>query len=86
MAPRKAETETLRSRVSKVRAKSPVGGADTDSSEKKASSKPSYEVIMQQIAYLMSAAANQTNPNPTKTHGHTGFKPNGNSKYPSTTF
>ena len=33
---------------------------------------------MQQIAYLMSAVANQTNLNLTKTSGHTGFKPNGN--------
>ena len=86
MASRKAETETLRSSVSEGRAKSAVVGGDTDSLEKKASSKPSYEVIMQQIAYLMFAVANQTNPNLTKTHGHTGFKPNGNTKYPSTTF
>ena len=33
MASRKAETETLRSSVSEVRAKSVVVGADTDSSE-----------------------------------------------------
>ena len=86
MASRKAETETLRSSVSEVRAKSAVEGADTDLAEKKASSKPLYEAIMQQIAYLMSDVANQTNPNPTKTGGHTGFKPNGNGKYPSNTF
>ena len=48
MASRKAETETLRSSVSEVRAKSAVVGADTDSPEKGASSEPSYEVIMQQ--------------------------------------
>ena len=36
MASRKAETETLRSSVSEVRAKSAVAGADTNSSEKKA--------------------------------------------------
>ena len=86
MGSRKAETETLRSGESKVRAKSAVGGADTDSAEKKASSEPLYEVIMQQIAYLMSVVANQTNPIPTKTGGHKGFKPNGNGKYPFNTF
>ena len=42
MASRKAKTETLRSSVSEVRAKSAVVGADTDSSEAK--------LIMQQIA------------------------------------
>ena len=67
MASRKAETETLGSNVSKVRAKSAVVGADTDSSETKASSEPLYEVIMQQIPYLMSSIANQTDPNLTKT-------------------
>ena len=71
MALRKAETETLGSSVSEVRAKSAVVGADTDLAEKKASSEPLYEVIMQQIAYLMSAVANQTSPNPTKTSGCT---------------
>ena len=86
MASRKAETETLGSSVSEVRAKSAVVGANTDSSEKKASSEPLYEVIMQQIAYLMSTVANQTNPNLTKTGGCTGFKLNGNGKYPSNTF
>ena len=45
-ASRKAETETLRSRVSKVRAKFAVVGADTDPSEKKFSSEPLYEMIM----------------------------------------
>ena len=86
MASRKAETETLRSSVSEVRAKSAVVGADTDLAGKKASSEPSYEAITQQIAYLMSAIANQTSPNPTKTSGHLGFKPNGNDKYSSNTF
>ena len=70
MASREAETETLKSRVSEVLAKSAVVGADTDLAEKKANSKPLYEVIMQQIAYLMSAVANQTNLNPIKTGGH----------------
>ena len=86
MALRKAETERLRSSVSEVRARSAVEGTDTDSLETKASSKPSYEVIMQQIAYLMSAVANQTNPNLTKTSGCSGFKPNGNGKYSTSTF
>ena len=86
MAMRKAETETLRSSVSKVRAKSAVVGTDTDSSEKKASFKTLYEAVMQQIAYLMSAVVNQTNPNLTKTGGCTVFKPIGNGKYSSNTF
>ena len=72
--------------MSDIRAKSALVGADTDSLEKKANSKPWYEVITQQIAYLMSAVANQTNPNLTKTGGCTEFKPNGNGKYPSNTF
>ena len=63
MASRKAETEKLGSSVSEVRAKSAVVGVDTDSLVEKAGSEPSYEVIMQQIAYLMSAVANQSNPN-----------------------
>ena len=86
MASRKAETETLRSSVSDIRAKSAVVGADTDSAETKFSSEPSYETITQQITYLMSAVANQTNPNPIKTSGFPGFKPSGNGKYPSNTF
>ena len=84
MASKKAETETLRSSVSEVRAKSAVVGADTDSLEKKACSEPSHEAIMQQISYLMSAVANQTNPNLNKNSGCPGFKSNGNGKYPST--
>ena len=63
MALRKAEAETLRSSVSEVRAKSTVVGADIDSQAKGASSEPSHEAIMQQIAYLMSAVTNLTNPN-----------------------
>ena len=46
MVSRKAKTETLRSSASEVQAKSALVGADTDSLEKKASSKPSYEAIM----------------------------------------
>ena len=86
MASRKAETETLRSSVSDVRAKSMVIGAATDLAEAKASSEPSYEAITQQMAYLMSAVANQTNPDQAKTSGCLGFKPNGSSKYSSNTF
>ena len=63
MASRKAETETLRSSVSEVRAKSTVVGTDTDSQVKGASSEPSYEAITQQIAYLTSTVTNQTNQN-----------------------
>ena len=62
MASRKAETGTLGSSVSEVRAKSAVIGAATDLAEAKASSEPSYETITQQIAYLMSAVTNQENP------------------------
>ena len=83
---RKAETETLGSSVSEVRAKSTVVRADTDSQVKGPSSKPSYEVIAQQIAYLMSAVANQTSSNVNKNGGCVGFKSNGNGKYPSTMF
>ena len=69
MASRKAETETLRSSVSEVRAKSTVVGTHTDSLEKGASSEPSYEAVMQEIAYLMSALANQTSLNLNKNGG-----------------
>ena len=86
MASRKAEMETLGSSVSKCRAKSPIVGTNTDLAEAKASSKPSYEAITQQIAYLMSAVANQVNLEPTKPSGCLGFKPNGNIKYSSNTF
>ena len=86
MASRKAETETLGSSVSEVRAKSGVVGADTDSPAKGASSEPSCEAIMQQIAYLMSTVANQTSLNLNKKGGCMGFKSHGNGKYPSTTF
>ena len=86
MASRKAETETLRNNVPKGRAKSAVVGADTDSQVKGASSEPSYEAITQQIAYLMAAVTNKTNPNLNKNGGCTEFKPNGNGKYSSTTF
>ena len=77
VASRKVETETLGSSVSEVRAKSAVVGADTDLAETKANSEPSYEGITQQMAYLMSAVANQTNPNPTKISGCPGLNPVG---------
>ena len=86
MASRKAEMETLGSSVFKGRAKSAIVGANTDLAEAKASSKPSYEAITQQIAYLMSTVANQVNPEQTETSGHLGFKPNGNNKYSSNMF
>ena len=86
MAFRKAETETLGSSVSKGRAKFAIVGENTDLAEAKVSSKPSCEAITQQIAYLMSAAANQVNPELTKPSGCLGFKPNGNNKYSSNTF
>ena len=86
MASRKAKTETLRSSVSKGRAKSAIVGTDTDLAEAKANSEPSYEAITQQIAYLMSAVANQVKPEPTKPSGHLGFKSNETNKYSSNTF
>ena len=66
MALRKAETETLGSSVSEVRAKSTIVGADTDSPAKGASSESSYEVIKQQIVYIMSAVTNQNSLNQNK--------------------
>ena len=86
MAARKAERETLGSSVSEARAKSTVVGDDIDLADTKVSSEPSYEAIMQHIANLMSAVANQTNPNLTKTSGCSGFKPNGNGKCSSNRF
>ena len=72
MASRKAEMKTLRSSVSEGRAKSAIVGANTDLAEMKASSESSYEAITQQITYLMSAVANQTNLNLTKSSGCPG--------------
>ena len=66
MALRKAETETLGSSVSEARAKSAVVGSDTSSQEKGASSESSYEVLTQQIAYLMAGATTPTNQNSSK--------------------
>ena len=57
MAARKAETETPGSNVSEVRAKSTVVGINSQA--KVTSSDPPYEVLTQQIAYLMSAITNQ---------------------------
>ena len=86
MASRKAEMETLGSSVSEGRAKSAIVGTNTDLAETKVSSKPSYEAITQQIAYLMSAVANQVNPELAKPSGCLGFKPNGSNKYSSNAF
>ena len=72
--------------MSEIRAKAAVVGTDTDSQVKRASSEPSYEAIAQKIVYLISALTNQNNPSMNKNGGCTGFKPNGNGKYPSTTF
>ena len=86
IASRKTKTETLRCSVSEIRAKSTVVGTDTDSQVKGASSKPSYEAITQQIAYLMSAVTNQTHQNLNKNGGCTRSKSNVNGKYLFTTF
>ena len=83
MASRKAEMETLGSGVSEGRAKSAIVGTNTDLAESKASSEPSYKAITQQIAYLMSAVANQVTPEPTKPSRHLGFKPDETNKYSS---
>ena len=83
MASRKAEMETLGSGVSKGRAKSSIVGSNTDLAKSKASSEPSYKAITQQIAYLMSAVANQVMPELTKPSRHPGFKPNETNKYSS---
>ena len=76
MAARKAETETPGSNVSRARAKSALVAIDSKS--KAASSDPSYEVITQQIAYLMSAITNQNTNNNSVGHN------NGNGKIPNT--
>ena len=76
MATRKAETETLGSNMSEVRATSAV--VEIDSKSEGTSSDPSYEVITQQIAYLMSAITNQNITNNSSRHN------NGNGKIPNT--
>ena len=86
MASKKAEMEALGSSVPEGRAKSAIVGTITDLAEAKASSKPSYEAISQQISYLMSAVANQVNSEPAKPSGCLGFKPNGNNKSSSNAF
>ena len=82
MASRKVEMETFESSVSEGRAKSAIAGINTGLAKSKASSEPSYEAITQQIAYLMTAVANQVMPELTK---HLGFKPNETNKYSSNT-
>ena len=59
MATRKAETEALVGDVPEARTKSAV--VEIDSKSEGTSFDPSYEVITQQIAYLMSAITNQNN-------------------------
>ena len=59
MASRKDKTETSGSDVSEARARSAV--VEIDSKSGGTSFDPSYEVITQQIAYLMSAITNQNN-------------------------
>ena len=86
MVSRKAKMETLRSSVSVGKAKSAIVGTDTNLAEAKTNSEPSYEAITQQIAYLMSALANQIKPEPTKPSGYPGFKSNETNKYSSNTF
>ena len=82
MAARKAETETPSSNVSEARVKSTVVG--TNLQAKVATSDPPYEVLTQQIAYLMSAMTNQ---NSSKNNECNGSKPsNGNGKFSSTKF
>ena len=76
MATRKAETKTPGSNVSEVRAKSAVVGID--SKFEGGSSDPSYEVITQQIAYLMSTITNQNTTNNSAGHN------NGNGRIPRT--
>ena len=71
MVARKTETETPGSGVPEARATSAV--VDIDSKSKVASSDRPYEVITQQIAYLMSTITNQ---NPNKNKGQNGSKCN----------
>ena len=59
MAAIKAKTETSRGDVSEARAKSAI--VEIDSKSEGTSFDPSYEVIAQQIAYLMSIITNQNN-------------------------
>ena len=79
MASRKAETETPGTGVSEARDKLAVVELETQS--KAASSQPTYEAIMQQIAYLMSSITNQNANN----NGQNGPRyNNGNGKFPNT--
>ena len=76
MATRKAETETPGSNVSEVRAKSAV--VETVSKFEGTSSDPSYEVITQQITYIMYAITYQNTTNKSSRHN------NGNGKISNT--
>ena len=86
MASRKAETEIHGSSLTKGRSKSAAVGENADLAEAKVSSDPSYEAITQQIAYLMSAVANNVNPGLTKPNGCLGIKSKGNNRYSSNMF
>ena len=82
MAARKAGTEKPGSSVPEVRAKSAVDGTDLQS--KMASPDPPYEVITQQITYLMSAITNQNlNKN---NECNCSKQSNGNCKFSNTNF
>ena len=72
MAARKAKTETPGSNVSEAKAKSAVVGSDSKS--KGASSDPSYEVITQQNAYLMSTITSQNANNNSVGHNNRNGK------------
>ena len=79
MAARKVKTETPGSGASEVRAKSAV--VELGTQPKATSSEPPYEVIMQQIAYLMPAITDQKASN----NEQNGVRDNnGNGKFPNT--
>ena len=82
MAARKAETETPGGGVMEARAKSAV--VDVDSKSKVTSSDTPYEVITQQIAYLMTTITNQnTNQNKNNNGQNGANQNNGNGKFSS---
>ena len=73
--------------MSEARVKSVAVGTDTALQVKEASSKPSYEALTQQIAYLISTVTNQTNQNLSKSNECNCSKSNnGNGKYSYTKF
>ena len=72
MAARMVETETPGSGVTEARAKSAV--VDVDSKAKVTSSDTPYEVITQQITYLMFTITNQNTNQNKSNNGHNGVK------------